>query len=94
MPIEFIRPARENYSNEHDYIRAYGLALKEYNRKCMRIIDKESTRKGTVYNTDDKRGAKTGIERDRYNLDSLHDFLQDRPHLLARYKKYGLQGLL
>lgn len=94
MAIEFIKPIRSEYASVHDFIYAYAQALKEYNRKCMRVIDKESTRKGTVHFESDKRGTKTGIERDRYRTDSLHDFLQDRPHLLEKYKKFGIQGLL
>ena len=98
MPLEFIRPERSQYKNDHEYQYAYGKAVAEYDRLCMQVIDRESCSKGCRANTRDnlqpKAAPKTGLERERYNLDSLHDFLADRPHLLARYKKFGLDGLL
>lgn len=93
MKNEFVKPIRSEYADEHDYLYAYSQAIADYHNKCLREIGTRPIISEPTISAP-KPKPTTGLERERYNLDSLADYLADRPEMLARYRKYGIQGLL
>ncbi len=81
-PPEFVRPIRDQYESESDYIYACGAAAREYNNRMMHAIDAASN----VGMFTRKPEAKPKF--------SAHDYLSDRPELLKRYKEIGPAALL
>lgn len=93
MKNDFVKPNRSEYASEHEYIYAYGQAIAAYHNKCLRTIGTRPIISEPTISAP-KPKPTTGLERERYNLDSLHDYLADRPEMLARYRKHGIMGLL
>ena len=79
---EFVRPIRDQYESEADYIYACGAAVREYNNRMMHAIDASSG-----------AGMFTRMPDVKAKI-SMHEYLSDRPELLKRYKEIGPAALL
>jgi hypothetical protein len=92
MPIELRRPARESFASDEEWIYECSKCAREYAQKMRAAEDKMLARVPTMPRVGvDKL---TGAQRDARDMRSIHDYLAERPHLLARYKKHGLRALL
>jgi hypothetical protein len=92
MPIELRRPVRSDYTTDDDFLYECAKCAQEYATAMRKAEDKMLARVSTMPRVGiDKL---TGAQKDARDMRSIHDYLSERPHLLARYKKYGLRALI
>jgi hypothetical protein len=92
MPIELRKPERASFANDDDWLYECAKCAQEYATAMRKAEDKMLARVSTMPRVGvDKL---TGAQRDAAQLRTLHDYLSERPHMLARYKKYGLRALI
>jgi hypothetical protein len=96
------KPHRPDYETEADYIYACGAQAREAQNRMLRAMDllaipDNSTtvpNKALSRPTGSGHGTLKAWERDLLKKPTLHDYLQDRPALAARYREIGPAALL
>lgn len=85
MPrIEMRMPSPEDYPNDPlGYVTAIFDAQEQYRKDCFAAIDRCMSTSGTR-----REPSQPKFER------TIHDYLQDHPELLKRYKQIGPLALL
>jgi hypothetical protein len=80
---EQLKPDRSYYDNDLDYMMAVAVCIQEYEKKMLRYIDATTDRTHTF------RHQAAFVQ----DIETLHDYLQKHPLLLARYKTEGVAAL-
>lgn len=88
--IELLKPHREDYANDIEWLDACAHEVRIYNRKLTTAIDRDVKSFSNVA----KGGHLTEREKEAIHANTIHDYLQSHPLLMARYKQIGIGAFL
>ena len=81
---ELLKPHREDYESEQDWLLAFGQCLINFNNQQMRAIDRTI---GAKYRT------QAPISQQK-PADTIHDYAAKRPNFLARMRSGSIKDLM
>jgi hypothetical protein len=82
--IELRKPDRNDFSSDEDWLFACGIESERYTKALFQSIDRVPSVSLDI------ASARRYDEQRLHGRDrTINDYLQERPELLRRYKKYG-----
>ncbi len=89
MPIELRKPSRSDFTSDNEWLYACGMEAERYTKAMCRAIDAG----GTYPSVDSQKRNAYDEQRLYGRMQTVNDYLQDKPDLLRRVKKYGASAL-
>ena len=94
MPIpELFKPQHSDFETDADWLFACGLESERYTRSLFQNMDKVTYNDNPTESLDSGRRTSYDESRRYGKVKTINDWLQDRPELLRKFKKYGASAL-